>query len=585
MKILTRLKLRTKLALLLGLSIVAMVTIGAVGGMTLHKRMLDDRMDKFRAIVASAISIATGLEARVGAHEIPREEAIELFRRDIHAIRFDGGSGYLSVIDTGTGEVLIHGVNPKLEGKPSAIDTATKQPISRLVSEAVRTADEGSASYMFPRPGETEPLRKIVAVGKFSPWGMAIYGGAYIDDLETAFNASLLNMGAAGGATLVVTLVAAWLINRDITGSLGRLKGAMDRLVKGDLATAVPGTDRRDEVGGMAAAVVVFKDSMIETGRLRAEQEQAKRRADAERRALLGTLADDFESGVRGSLDALAAASTGMRAISQSMSATAKETSTQATTVAAAAEQASTNVQTVASTTEELSSSISEIGRQVNEATRIAGQAVDEADHTNTTVQGLSAAAHKIGDVVKLISDIASQTNLLALNATIEAARAGEAGRGFAVVASEVKSLANQTAVATEEIAAQVAAMQGATSEAVEAIKSIGGTIGAINTIATAIASAVEEQGAATQEIARNVQEAARGTQEVSSSVVGVNHAAAETGTAANQVLSSAEDLGRRAETLRADVGRFLANIRAVSDRGEREATEGVAKAGGSAAA
>jgi methyl-accepting chemotaxis protein len=188
---------------------------------------------------------------------------------------------------------------------------------------------------------------------------------------------------------------------------------------------------------------------------------------------------------------------------------------------------------------------------------------VEQANRTNVTVQGLSAAAQKIGAVVKLISDIASQTNLLALNATIEAARAGEAGRGFAVVASEVKSLASQTAKATEDISAQVAAMQDATAEAVQAIESIGGTIGSINEIATVIASAVEEQGSATREIARNVQEAAQGTGEVSSNIVGVNAAAGETGTAATQVLASAEQLSGQAATLRGDVDRFLANIRA----------------------
>jgi methyl-accepting chemotaxis protein len=210
-----------------------------------------------------------------------------------------------------------------------------------------------------------------------------------------------------------------------------------------------------------------------------------------------------------------------------------------------------------------LSSSVAEIGRQVTQSTEIAGQAVAEANRTNVTVQGLSAAAQKIGDVVKLISDIASQTNLLALNATIEAARAGDAGRGFAVVASEVKSLANQTAKATEEISAQVAAMQGATADAVQAIEGIGRTIGSINEIASVISIAVDQQGAATREIARNVQEAAQGTGQVSSNISGVNQAADKTGSAASKVLSSAEQLSGQAATLRADVDRFLANIRA----------------------
>jgi methyl-accepting chemotaxis protein len=357
-------------------------------------------------------------------------------------------------------------------------------------------------------------------------------------------------------------IAAGFLIIASVSRPILRMTAAMDKLAGGDKSVEIPSRDNKDEIGSMAQAVDVFRQNMIRADELalaqRAEQEQkAQRQVAVEQHIAI------FEGSVRSSLDALAAAATEMRATSQGMSATAEETSAQATTVAAAAEQASVNVQTVASATEELSSSVAEIGRQVTQSSKIAGQAVDEAGRTNTTVQGMSAAEQKIGDVVKLISDIASQTNLLALNATIEAARAGDAGKGFAVVASEVKSLANQTAKATEEIAAQVAAMQGATGEAVQAIESIGGTIGTINEIASTIASAVEEQSAATQEIARNVQEAAQGTNQVSNTIAGVNQAAGETGAAASQVLSSAEELGRQAETLRADVDGFLAKIRA----------------------
>jgi methyl-accepting chemotaxis protein len=357
-------------------------------------------------------------------------------------------------------------------------------------------------------------------------------------------------------------VVAGFLIIASVSRPILRMTAAMDKLAGGDKSVEIPSRDNKDEIGSMAQAVDVFRQNMIRADELalaqRAEQEQK-----AQRQVAIEQHIATFEGSVRSSLDALASAATEMRATSQGMSATAEETSAQATTVAAAAEQASVNVQTVASATEELSSSVAEIGRQVTQSSKIAGQAVDEAGRTNATVQGMSAAAQKIGDVVKLISDIASQTNLLALNATIEAARAGDAGKGFAVVASEVKSLANQTAKATEEIAAQVAAMQGATGDAVQAIESIGGTIGTINEIASTIASAVEEQGAATQEIARNVQEAAQGTNQVSSIIAGVNQAAGETGAAASQVLASAEELGRQAETLRADVDGFLAKIRA----------------------
>ncbi|WP_296515185.1 methyl-accepting chemotaxis protein [Rhodopseudomonas sp.] len=284
-------------------------------------------------------------------------------------------------------------------------------------------------------------------------------------------------------------------------------------------------------------------------------------RISAEAREQTQQIARDFETTIGGLVKSLASTAAEMRTTSHGMSITAEDTTTQATRVLAAVEEASGNVQLVAAATEELSSSVSEIGRQVNQSTQIAGQAVEEATRTNVTVEGLSAAAQKIGDVVKLISDIASQTNLLALNATIEAARAGEAGRGFAVVASEVKSLASQTGKATEDISAQVAAMQTATSEVVDAIKNIGGTIGAMDQIATTIASAVEEQGSATQEIARNVQATASGTSQMSSSILGVTRAAGEAGTAAGQVLALAEDLGGQAETLRANVDHFLAKI------------------------
>ena len=287
--------------------------------------------------------------------------------------------------------------------------------------------------------------------------------------------------------------------------------------------------------------------------------EQNKAAFDLKLNALAGT----FQSKIGPLVDSVGRQATSLKDTATTMAAAAEETSDQAGMVTTAAEQASVNVQTVAAATEELHSSVAEISRQVGHSTQITRAAVEAAHRSNATVQGLSVAAQKIGDVVKLISDIASQTNLLALNATIEAARAGEAGKGFAVVASEVKSLANQTAKATENIAAQVAAMQAATTEAVQSIEGISSTINTISEIATAIASAVEEQGAATQEIARNVQEASRGTDIVSSSIGSVSRAAGNTGASAVLLLTSANDLGVQAETLRTDVGAFLSNIQA----------------------
>jgi methyl-accepting chemotaxis protein len=273
-------------------------------------------------------------------------------------------------------------------------------------------------------------------------------------------------------------------------------------------------------------------------------------------------LADDFEANVVGVVEAVKSSATELQSSSESMAATAEETQSQATAVASASEEATTNVQTVAAAAEEMAKSIEEIGRQVEQSSTIANRAVEEATNTNATVESLAEAAQKIGEVVELISDIASQTNLLALNATIEAARAGDAGKGFAVVASEVKSLANQTAKATEEIAAQIAGMQEATGGTVESIKGISATIGEISEIASAIASAVEEQSAATQEISRNVQEAATGTQEVTSNITSVNEAAQESGKSAAEVLNASGELARQGETLGEEVNKFLEAVR-----------------------
>ena len=260
-------------------------------------------------------------------------------------------------------------------------------------------------------------------------------------------------------------------------------------------------------------------------------------------------------------VDQVASAATELDATAQSMSATAEQTSKQSATVALAADETATNVQTVSSAAEELSASISEITRQVAESATVATTAVQEAERGNATMQGLAEAAMRIGKIVNLINNIAGQTNLLALNATIEAARAGEAGKGFAVVASEVKSLAAQTAKATEDIGAQISQMQSAAGAAVDAISAVRDTIGKISEIASTIAAAVEQQGAATGEIARNVEEASSGVQEVNTNISGVREAAHSTGESAKDVTDAAQGLARHAEILRAEVDTFMRRI------------------------
>ncbi len=362
---------------------------------------------------------------------------------------------------------------------------------------------------------------------------------------------------------LVIAIGLAWAIGRGIARAVVRMCAAMQALAAGDKTVAVPAIGRRDEIGQMAEAVKTFRDNMLEADRLRAEQARAKAEAEEERRQGMMQLADHFEASIKGVVTSVATQAGQMQTAAQAMTSTAEAATHQATSVAAAVEQASASVQTVASSAEELSASVREIGQQMERSSRIAGQAVVEADQTNTTVEGLNRTAQHIGEVVQLIETIASQTNLLALNATIEAARAGDAGKGFAVVASEVKSLANQTAKATSDIKAQIEEIQGATQQTVQAIRNIGGTIRQMSEISTAIASAVEEQGAATREIAGSVQQAAQGTGEIATNIGGVSRAAAETGAAAAQVLAGAGELSAQSEKLRHDVDDFLTTVRA----------------------
>jgi methyl-accepting chemotaxis protein len=314
----------------------------------------------------------------------------------------------------------------------------------------------------------------------------------------------------------------------------------------------------------MASAVEEFKlQAIAKAERDAAEQEEKNQATAAMRRSELQRFADDFESAVGAIVSNVATSANELESAAGMLTRTADTTQGLSATVASASEEASSNVQSVASATEELSASVEEIGRQVRESSVIAEGAVKQAEETDMRIGKLSRAAQQIGDVVKLINAIAEQTNLLALNATIEAARAGDAGRGFAVVASEVKSLANQTAKATEEISSHILGMQEATNESVTAIKEIGETIGQVSHIAGRIASSVEQQSSATQEIARSVQSVAASTQDVASNIVQVNRGATETGAASGQLLNSAQTLSTESARLRQELERFMANVRA----------------------
>jgi methyl-accepting chemotaxis protein len=381
-------------------------------------------------------------------------------------------------------------------------------------------------------------------------------------DYEAAAANSQRNLILGASAILAAAALLAFLLGRGMSRPLTAITDVMNRLSSGDTDVAIPGGDRKDELGSMAGAVDVFRRNMIEARTLRDAQEAAKQQAEIEKKALQRQMADRFEADVKSVVGAVARATEDMQRAAAKITESVNGTSEQAAAAAAASEEASASVNTVAAATEQLASSVAEIGRQVTHSSDVADAAVTKAGQTTEMVGSLAAAGEKIGNVLRLIGAIASQTNLLALNATIEAARAGDAGRGFAVVASEVKELASQTAKATEEIAGQVAAIQSSTSDCVTAIGGIGNTIREISGIAITIAAAVEQQGSATREIARSVQQVAAGTSEVAVNVAGASHAANQSRALADTVLGASSQLNQHTAALFESVDAFLAGLR-----------------------
>jgi methyl-accepting chemotaxis protein len=547
---------------IIGLSICGLVGLAVMQGTTLADSLKQQRQSELSHLAQLALGIAREeYDAAVRDHssdELARKTAAAR----ISKLRYGNGD-YFWINDFGP-RMIMHPAKPELNGQDlsNSKDPNGKKLFVEFV-DVVKRQGSGFVDYQWPKPGKDAPQPKLSYVVGFEPWGWVIGTGVYIDDLDAQLWDSARKVIIAALIVVVLLGAVAWMIGRSITLPLGRLGARMGSLADGVLDDGIPGLDRGDEIGAMAATVQVFKDNAVRIRGLDELEAQRQVRVAAERRAAMEGVASDFERSVNSIVRSVSAAAAGMQTTAQSMTATASDASARAARVGAASERSSGDVGTVASAAEELSSSVTEITRQVTQSTEIASQAVHDAERTNATVQMLSSGAVKIGEVVQLIHSIAAQTNLLALNATIEAARAGESGRGFAVVASEVKALASQTAKATEEISAQVAAMQASTSEAVSSIGGITETISRMSEITLAISGAVEEQGAATREIARNIQSVAEGASEISAHIGGVSTAAAATGTAASDVLANARDLDTQSGMLRAAVDDFLTKVRA----------------------
>jgi methyl-accepting chemotaxis protein len=558
---LTNLTITPKLGILVGVTLLGLCAAGFLAGYLMQREMLNAKTEQLHAIVDIARNMAAGLQKQVDAGQMTKEAAIAEFGRRGNSMTFDNGNGYLfgSTMDG----VTVLSPDAKQIGQNRLEAVTNGRPIGREWRDSIAAKGEHTMIYEYVRPGAETPIRKIAYSAAIPGWNMYVGTGAYLDDIDAKLKPIAWLLGLAILGIAVIGGGIAWMIGRSISKPLGLLGARMRALADGQLDGEIPGIGRGDEVGAMAATVQIFKDNAVRIRGLEKAEAETQARAAAERRSAMENIAGDFERSVNGIVRSVSSAAAGMQTTAQSMTSTASDASARAATVGAASESASNNVGTVAAAAEELSSSVAEISRQVARSSEIASKAVGDAESTNVTVRALSTGAEKIGEVVKLIHSIAAQTNLLALNATIEAARAGESGRGFAVVASEVKALANQTAKATEEISAQVAAMQASTSDAVASIGGITETIAQMSEITVSISTAIEQQGDATREIARNIQSVATGSSEISTHIGGVTTAAAATGKAASDVLANARELDNQSGMLRNAVDEFLSKVRA----------------------
>ena len=557
---LKNLAIRTKIVLMFGLVLLTSLVTGGIilqaettleknVDWTIHTYHVLDRVD---GMMAAMVDQETGL-------------------RGFLLTRKDGSlaplvSGEKAFADNWSAAKSLTSDNPIQQKRLDAVREQVEdwqRNVSHYAIDLMRTPGSEDAAVDVERSGKGkvyfDKIRLLVAELKEAESSLL---GVRNETMRSAEKIILVSAIASVGAILVIGCSAAFALNTLIAVPIRATVASMERIRSGDYATEVGFTERKDEVGAMSTALRTFRDTLAVAEAARRE-EDSRKAAEHETLARREHLAQSFVKNMQSLAGQFATTSNDVAGSARNLSATAEETSRQAQAVAAAAEQAAGNVQTVAASSEELAASVREMSGRVFHSAEVANVAFREAEASNTRISELAKAASAIGDVISLIKGIADQTNLLALNATIESARAGEAGKGFAVVAAEVKELASQTAKATDDIASKVSEIQSATDGTVASMAEIIRVVGDIKSISTAIAGAVEEQGAATGEIAQSCQQAATGTQQVTDNITGVGRAAEMTGTASSQLLSLSEGLSKQAGDLRHEVESFVTQLRA----------------------